>query len=71
MTSGSNLRAAILTGALTFEPAPLEIFEVRVPAIRRVVERIEPPLDLHVIPFRYRVRSDGAAIALRSPCRHR
>jgi len=71
MTSGSSFRAAILTGALTFEPAPLEIFEVRVPAIRRVVDRIEPPLNLRVIPFRYRVRTNGTIASIKRSCRHR
>jgi hypothetical protein len=51
----SAVRAAILTGAMTFDPAPLDPFTIRVPAIRRTVERIEPPLDLTVIPFRYRL----------------
>lgn len=50
----AHARAAILAGAMTFEPAPLDIFEICVPAIRRVADRIEPPLDLTVIPFRYR-----------------
>ena len=71
MASGSNnLRAAILTGAMTFEPAPLEIVEVRVPAIRRVVDRIEPPLNLRVIPFRYRVRGNGTITSIKRSCRH-
>jgi len=65
-----TVRAAILTGAMSFEPAPLDIFEIRVPAVRRVVERIEPPLDLRVIPFRYRVSADGRAQAVRGTCRH-
>lgn len=65
------MRAAILTGAMTFEPAPLEIFEIRVPAIRRVVDRIEPPLNLQVIPFRYRVAADGTITAVRRRCAHR
>jgi len=63
-----TVRAAILTGAMTFEPAPLEIFEIRVPAIRRVVDRMEPPLDLRVIPFRYRVSVDGRIAAVPSSC---
>jgi len=63
----AHMRAAILTGAMTFDPAPLDLFEIRVPAIRRLVDRIEPPLDLHVIPFRYRVRADGSVHAV--PCR--
>jgi hypothetical protein len=67
----AQVRAAILSGAMTFEPAPLEIFEVRVPAIRRVVDRIEPPLNLRVIPFRYRVRSNSTITAIKRRCRHR
>jgi hypothetical protein len=67
----AHARAAILAGAMTFEPAPLDLFEIRVPAIRRVVDRIEPPLDLNVIPFRYRITSDGAIVAVRPRCFHR
>ncbi len=66
----AHARAAILAGAMTFEPAPLDLFEIRVPAIRRVVDRIEPPLDLTVIPFRYRVMSDGSVDPLRRKCHH-
>ena len=66
----AQVRAAILTGAMTFEPAPLDLFEIRVPAIRRVVDRIEPPLDLRVIPFRYRVCADGTMKPLRARCSH-
>ncbi|HEY8182095.1 MAG TPA: hypothetical protein VII32_07625 [Thermoanaerobaculia bacterium] len=53
---------------MSFEPAPLDPFEIRVPAIRRLVDRIEPPLDLHVIPFRYRVAADGEVTVVRSSC---
>jgi hypothetical protein len=67
----AHARAAILAGAMTFEPAPLDLFEIRVPAIRRVVDRIEPPLDLTVIPFRYRVRAGGIIEPVRPKCRHR
>ena len=56
---------------MTFEPAPLDIFEIHVPAIRRVADRIEPPLDLHVIPFRYRLAVDGTITAVRPRCHHR
>ena len=65
-----TVRAAILSGAMTFDPAPLDIFEIRVPAIRRVVDRIEPPLDLNVNPFRYRVDADGAITAVKRHCAH-
>ena len=67
---GAQVRAAILVGAMTFEPAPLELFEIRVPAIRRVVDRIEPPLNLNVIPFRYCVSVEGFIEPLRPRCRH-
>jgi len=66
-----TVRAAILTGAMSFEPAPLDIFEIRVPAIRRVADRIEPPLDLRVIPFRYWVSLDGTITAVKPRCHHR
>jgi hypothetical protein len=66
----AHARAAILAGAMTFEPAPLDLFEIRVPAIRRVVDRIEPPLNLAVIPFRYRVTAGGGIVSLRPTCRH-
>jgi hypothetical protein len=61
-------RAAIVAGAMSFEPAPLDPLEIRVTAIRRVVERIEPPLDLAVIPFRYRVLANGEITVVRSRC---
>jgi hypothetical protein len=61
----AQARAAIVAGAMSFDPAPLDPFEIRVPAIRRVVERIEPPLDLTVIPFRYRVAADGTVSTIR------
>jgi hypothetical protein len=67
----SAVRAAILTGAMTFEPAPLDPFTIRVVAIRREVERIEPPLDLRVIPFRYRVAANGEVTPVKRRCRHR
>jgi hypothetical protein len=66
----AQARAAILAGAMTFEPAPLDVFEIRVPAIRRVVDRLEPPLDLTVIPFRYRVTADGSIEPVRPRCHH-
>ncbi len=66
----AHARAALFVGAMTFEPAPLDLIEIRVPARRRVVEGIEPPLDLNVIPFRYRVTADGTVVPLRPRCRH-
>jgi hypothetical protein len=66
----AQARAAILAGAMTFEPAPLDLFEIQVPAIRRVVVRIQPPLDLNIIPFRYRVTALGQLEPVRPRCRH-
>jgi hypothetical protein len=63
------IRAAVLATTLTFEPRPADPFELRVPAIRRVMPRITPPLDLTVIPFRYRVTADGIE-AIRPKCHH-
>lgn len=64
------IHAAVLTGAMTFEPAPLDLFALRVPAIRRIVDRIEPPLDLRVMPFRYRVTATGFE-PVKPDCKHR
>ena len=63
------LRAAVLTAALNFEPRPADPFEIRVPVVRRVMPRITPPLDLAVIPFRYRVTENGVE-AVRPKCDH-
>jgi hypothetical protein len=65
----AQVRAVILSGAMTFEPAPLDLFELRVTPVRRVVDRIEPPLDLNVIPFRYRVSADGDIAPVKHACR--
>jgi hypothetical protein len=64
------LRAAMLSAALNFEPRPADPFEVRVPVVRRVMPRITPPLDLSVIPFRYRITEDGVEV-VRPKCDHR
>jgi len=63
------LRAAMLTAVLSIEPRPADPFEVRVPVVRRVMPRITPPLDLTVIPFRYRVTEDGVE-TVRPKCAH-
>jgi hypothetical protein len=63
------LRAAVLAGAMSVDPQPLELFELRVPAIRRVMPHITPPLDLDVIPFRYRVTANGIE-PVRPKCAH-
>jgi hypothetical protein len=59
----------MLSAALTFEPRPADPFEVRVPVVRRVMPRIPPPLDLTVIPFRYRITEDGVEVVL-PKCAH-
>ncbi|HJT17503.1 MAG TPA: hypothetical protein VJ853_08955 [Thermoanaerobaculia bacterium] len=65
----AEMRAVILSGAMTFEPAPLDFLEIRVTPIRLIVDRIEPPLDLNVIPFRYRVSPDGEIAPVKHSCR--
>jgi len=67
--SNAPIRAAVLATTLSFEPQPADPFELRVPVIRRVMPRITPPLDLTVIPFRYRVTADGIE-PVRPKCRH-
>jgi hypothetical protein len=67
--ANSSVRAAVLATTLRFDPRPADPFELRVPAIRRVMPRITPPLDLAVIPFRYRVTDDGIE-AIRPKCHH-
>ncbi len=66
----SHVGAVVLAGSMVLEPAPLEGFEVRVPAIRRRVESSPPPLNLSVIPFRYRVHGEHV-LAIRAICGHR
>ena len=64
------LRAAMLSAVLSIEPRTVDPFELRVPVVRRVMPRITPPLDLTVIPFRYRVAEDGVEV-VRPKCDHR
>ena len=65
----SYARAAVLAGSLSIEPLAIERVAAEVPAIRRVVPRVRPPLDLAVIPFLYRVTA--ASIEPVTPkCRH-
>lgn len=54
---------------MTIEPAPPSVLELRVPVIRRVMPRITPPLDLAVIPFRYRVSGETVE-AVATKCSH-
>ena len=61
--------AVLLAGTLELTPAANSILEPRVPAIRRVLPATTPPLDLSVIPFRYRVRGDLVE-AIKPKCRH-
>jgi hypothetical protein len=67
MSSNPNapIRAAVLSATLSFEPRPADPFELRVPAIRRVMPRITPPLDLDTPIYRYRVDIEGNVSVLR------
>lgn len=70
------LRAAILSATLTFEPRPIDPFEMRVTAIRRAMPRIGTPLDLDAAYVRYRIQRDGTvhvapAIAGARVCREK
>jgi len=63
--------ALILTAALeTAEIAPTAAALRKSPAIVRTVGATRAPLNLSVIPFRYRVRG-GRIEAVRPACRHR
>ena len=66
----SPTRAALLAGNMAIDPAPPSILELRVPVIRRVMPQITPPLDLAVIPFRYRVTGETVE-AVRAKCAHK
>jgi hypothetical protein len=59
------LRAAMLSAVLNIEPRPADPFEVRVPAVRRVMPRITPPLELDAPIFRYFVHVSGEVTVLR------
>jgi hypothetical protein len=52
------LRAAVLSATLTFEPRPIDPFELRKPPIRFVLPNTSP-LDLDAAYFRYRIDGDG------------
>ena len=39
---------------MSIEPPPVDLPEMRVAPVRRIVDKIAPPLDLTAIPFRYR-----------------
>jgi hypothetical protein len=64
-----EIPAAVLAANMSLEPAPAERVESRVPVIRRVMPRITPPLNLAVIPFRYRVDAE-AVQAVNTKCHH-
>jgi hypothetical protein len=53
-----HARALVLAGSMSAEPPPA-LLELRVPAIRRSVQNISPPLDLTALVFRYRETADG------------
>jgi len=59
-----SLRAAILAGAISVEPQPIDPFALRVKAIRRVIHHDGAPLDLDAAYFRYRVERDGTVHVL-------
>jgi hypothetical protein len=59
------IRATMLATTLAAEPRPLDLFELRVPAIRRIMPRITPPLDLDAPIYRYFVHADGDVTVLR------
>jgi hypothetical protein len=60
VSAKTELRAAVLAGAMSLEPQPVDLFEVRLPTpVRRIVDRVAPPLDLSVLPFRYRAGGGG------------
>ena len=54
-----SLRAAVLAGAISVDPAPLDPFSLRVQAVRRVVDHDGAPLDLDAPYFRYRIDREG------------
>ena len=65
----SAARAAILAGTLEWAALPEPFVErrLRVPAIRVVMPRNEPPLDLDAPLFRYIVSGDGTVRVNRDP----
>lgn len=52
-------RAAVLAGAMSLQPSPYDLLEVRVPPIRRTVANTAPPLDLTALVIRYRQTDRG------------
>jgi hypothetical protein len=61
--------AAVLAANMSVQPAAPSVLELRVPVIRRVMPRIAPPLDLAVIPFRYRVTANTVE-SVKPKCAH-
>ena len=59
-----SLRAAILVGAISVEPQPIDPFALRVKAVRRVIHHDGAPLNLDDPYFRYRVERDGTVHVL-------
>jgi len=64
MSSSESLRAAVLVGAISVEPLPIDSFDLRVPARRRVIHHDGAPLDLDGPYFRYRIERNGSVHAL-------
>lgn len=67
----ANTRAAVLAASLSFEPQPVTIRELQVPAIRRVVPRQKPPLNLDAAIYRYRIERVDSDSADQPSSRHR
>ena len=51
----SETRAAVLAASLNFEPPAMVPLQLQVPAIRRLVPRQRPPLNLDAAIYRYRI----------------
>jgi len=54
-----SLRAAVLAGAISLEPAPLDPFRLQTTPVRRMIRHDRTPLDLDAAYFRYRIDRDG------------
>lgn len=65
----SHARAALLAGAMVLEPQAIQPFAVIVRAVRRIMPRVTPPLDLAVNPFHYRLRGRTIEV-IRPICGH-
>ncbi len=61
-----SLRAAVLAGAISLDPQPVDPFALRVAAIRRVIHHDGSGLDLDATYFRYRIDRDGEVHVVRA-----